>query len=369
MLFLRLDSCEQSFQITYDCFYLSKKIVHMGFLSIFYVAALGVILYVFWRNKAMKKRQDQLVAGLKGQRYWRINMAREPFFKRWLRLMPCEAKGVLVDEGGLLRLRGFWLKGNKAFNVEVPKGQCTVQWLGNSSLRAGNMYWAKLTTARWTLMFSADTGMYALPSREALADIFRSVFPGIELDPSTAKDFALEKNPRSLLAAILFIGLMLFALVDTFVFSHYQLTDAQLAQMLSGITMVAAAIVVLLIGIAIYVFLTRGKVPARESLVLSMMLSMGLLGAALPIGKRVDQMLAAQPTQMYAYRMTKLGYFDPVDASVGLPKLKFTGMLEYWQQFPADSAHQMPFLRGPLGLWQLDHQIFDPPIMAFYKKQ
>ena len=195
-------------------------------VALFQLALLALVLRLFWRNRAMKKRQDALVAGLQGQRYWRINMARQPFFQRWLRVLPFEAKGVLIDEGAQLRIKGFWLHSAKAFDVVVDKSQCQVEWLGNRSLRAGNLYWAELGTERWRLLFCADTGMYALPSREALADIFRSVFPKLPLDQAQTTDFALEKNPRSLVAVCLFLALLLFALLDSFVFNHFELVDA-----------------------------------------------------------------------------------------------------------------------------------------------
>lgn len=342
----------------------------MRWLILVQLLLLGIVLYVVWRNRAMKKRQDALVQDLEGKRYWRINMAREPFFKRWLRLMPFEAKGVLIDDGAQLRLRGFWLKGAKAFDVSVPKSDCQVEWLGNSTLRSGNLYWAKLTTMRWTLLFSADTGMYALPSREALADIFRSVFPQIPLDSSKTKDFALEKNPRSLTAAVVFLALLLFALIDSFVFNHFELIEAQMGSML-GKTIVVALIMagVALLAVLLYRWLSKGHVPARESMVLTLMLTMSVVAALLPAAKRVDQLLASQPAQLYAYRMTTPGNLEPVDTKAQLPKLKFPRMQEYWAQFPAAQEHQIPLLRGPLGLWQLDHSVFDPPIIAFYKKQ
>lgn len=333
--------------------------------ALFQLALLALVLRLYWRNRAMKKRQDALVAGLQGQRYWRINMARQPFFQRWLRVLPFEAKGVLIDEGAQLRIQGFWLNTAKAFDVAVEKSQCQVEWLGNRSLRAGNLYWAELVTARWRLLFCADTGMYALPSREALADIFRSVFPQIPLDKAKTSDFALEKNPRSLVAVCLFLALMLFALLDSFVFNHFELVDAAL---LKGVwPLLVGALLLLILPVLFYRWLASGAVPARESLVLSMMLTLSILLAALPLAKRADQVLAGQPAQMHAYRINAPGKLEPVDTSQGLPSLDYSRLKEYWAQFPDGTVYQVPLLRGPLGLWQLDHQIFDVPIQAFYK--
>ena len=112
--------------------------------------------------------------------------------------MPFEAKGVLIDEGDSLRIKGHWLKEKSAFESRFQKSQCRVEWLGNRSIKAGNLHWAKLITERGTLLFSADTGINAQASREALADIFRSAFPEFALNSEQTSDFALEKNRRSL---------------------------------------------------------------------------------------------------------------------------------------------------------------------------
>ena len=70
--------------------------------------------------------------------------------------------------------------------------------------------------------------MYALPSREALSDIFRSVFPEYALSEEHTTDFALEKNPASVSMVVVFFGLFLFSLLDTFAITRFELTDAQL---------------------------------------------------------------------------------------------------------------------------------------------
>ncbi|HSI53459.1 MAG TPA: hypothetical protein VK981_05765, partial [Ramlibacter sp.] len=322
---------------------------------------------VYWRNKAMKKQQDKLVADLRGKRYWRINLSRPAFHARWWRFMPFEAKGVLVDEGDRLRIRGFWLKDSRAFDSLFDKGSSAVEWLGNPTLRSGNLHWAKLTTPKGEMNFCADTGMYALPSREALADIFRGAFPDYDLAEEQTSDFALEKSPRSMVIITVFFVLLFFALIDTFVVTRFELVDAQLARIVrnplvwaGGLAFAAAC------DLLFYRFLLAGRVPARESLALSLMLSTMMLGAALPAAKRVDQLLAANPPQTYAYRLVSATRLEPSDTTPGLPTLRFPRAGDYWAQFRLGSEHQVPFLRGPMGLWQLDHGEFDKPMIAFY---
>jgi len=310
------------------------------------------------------------VADLQGKRYWRINLSRPAFHQRWWRVMPFEAKGVLVDEGDRLRIKGFWLKDRRAFDSLFDKGSSAIEWLGNRNLRAGNLHWAKLTTPRGEMNFCADTGMYALPSREALADIFRGVFPDYPLAEEQTSDFALEKNPRSIAVIALFFVLLFFSLIDTFVITRFELADAQLARILLDPLIWAGALACAGAGALLaYRYLLTGRVPARESLVLSLMLTTALLGAALPAAKRVDQGLDGNGIRPYSYRLTSPTRLEPADTTAGLPTLRFPRAADYWSQFDIGSEHQVPFLRGPMGLWQLDHGKFDEPLIAFYEKQ
>ncbi|MDR6768492.1 hypothetical protein J2W88_003796 [Acidovorax delafieldii] len=342
----------------------------MKYLWLVHLPLLVLLGYLYWRNRSMKQRQDALVQGLKERHYWRINLARPGFYKSWLRIMPFEAKGVLIDDGEIMRIKGFWLKGHRPFESSIDKASASVQWLGNRHLRAGNLYWAELNTPRGALLFCADTGMYALPSREALSDIFRSAFPDYGLDEQQTADFALEKNPRSISMVAAFFALFLFSLIDTFVISRFELTDAQLLNMLvSPLLPLGAAAGAGVLLLSCYFFMNRGGVPARESMVVGTFVALAALGATLPAAKRVDQWLADGPTQAYAYRVTSNTRLEPVDPSLGLPRMYFPRAREYWNQFPPGSDYQIPFLRGPLGLWQLDHAAFDPPLIAFYEKR
>jgi hypothetical protein len=349
----------------------SMEIKHLlnGLKAMLAVLLLVWIVLMQRRTRQQKQRQDALVSSLKGQRFWRVNLARPTFFQRWLRLLPFEAKGVLIDEDDHLRIKGHWSKGG-SFDSRFPREFTQVEWLGNRSMKAGNLYWAQLTTPRGVLLFSADTGAYALPSREALSDIFRSAFPDHVLDDASTHDFALEKNPASVKAMAAFFALLFFGLIDTFVISRYELTDAQLGRILgSPLTWLGVALALGTLAPLCYRYLSRASVPARESVALTMFVTMALVGAALPLAKRADQLLASSPTQQYSYRVTTPAHLEPVDTAQGLPRMRFPRAREYWAQYPEGSLYEIPFLRGPMGLWQLDHKAFDPPLVAFYERQ
>lgn len=335
------------------------------------IFVLATLLMVLRKNRRTKNEQDKLVDALHGVRYWRVNLARENFYQKWLRFMPFEAKGVLIDEGDALRIKGHWLKEKNAFDSRFKKSRCQVEWLGNRSIKAGNLHWAKLITERGTLLFSADTGINAQASREALADLFRSAFPEFPLSTEQTSDFALEKNRRSLGLLLIMAALGIGGVFNQFFASSWlELTDDQLAKILSY--PLTLPLVLLISGgfiWCLYLYLSKGRVPSRESIALSLLMSLILLATAIPLTKRVDQLLAGSVSENQLYRVKKAGVLEPVASDKGLPRLRFPRSRDYWEQFPEGTEYPIPFVHGPLGLWQLDHSQFDPPLLAFYEKQ
>lgn len=335
--------------------------------GVFVLVLLGFAVYAGWRNRALKRQQDALAEKQQGKRFWRVNLARTAYGQKFLKFLPFESKGLLVLEENQVRILGAWTTKGAPFDWVLPVNDCGLEWLGNTALRSGNLYWARIVTPEGPINFCADTGMYALPSREALSDIFRSAFPAYPLGASATRDFSLEKNTRSLAVVALFFVLLAFALLDTYVFSSFELVDAQISSLLSKWSVRLGGVVALLTLLTLsYRFLSAGQVPARESLALSLMLSLVGVGACLPVLKRVDQLLATAPSKDHAYAVQYLGYLEPVDSTQGLPNMRFKRANEYWSLFPAGSEYKIPFLRGPMGLWQLDHSKFDPPIYKFY---
>ncbi len=337
-------------------------------LALTVIASLIVVLYLLKRTRQLKQQQQMIVSKLKGKPFWRINIASPEYADRWLKLSPYEASGVLLDSGDALKIQAYWPKTSKLVEHTFPKNELEVEWLGNTTMRAGNLYWAQLSCKRGKVRFSADTGIKAMHSREALEDIFRGAFPDVDLNENETNDFALEKNPRTLAAIVLLFSLIAYALIDTFFISHYELLEQQLIRILThpyirfGWIPIGAGVMYLL-----YPFFKKGNVPARESWVMSGFLMGVFLLSAIPIAKRVDQFLAAAPAQDYEYRVVDGYRLEPVNASLGLPSLRFPKAREYWSQFEENAPYKIPLLNGPLGLWQLDHSKFDKPVRAFYE--
>ena len=46
----------------------------MKYLWLAQLVPFAILLYLYFQNRSMKKRQDALANDLQGQRYWRINL-------------------------------------------------------------------------------------------------------------------------------------------------------------------------------------------------------------------------------------------------------------------------------------------------------
>lgn len=338
-------------------------------LALVIFAQLLFALYQFRRHRLLKKHQQRMVEEVDGNRFWRVGMARFEFLKSWPKMSPQQALGVLIDEGDSVRLKGRWYGAQEDFEKVVRKDLATLTWHAPHLWRTANLAWVQLDDPSGPLLVCADTPANPKASREALADLVRSVFPDFSLPTGASTDFSLEKNRYSLAATVVFLALLLFSLLDTYVFSQFELIESQVARLLSHPAIVVATCAVLgLVGFFSYRRLLAGLVPAQESLVLAVFLTAALAMAALPVLKRVDQALARGESIEYPYRVVdRVVHLSPVDARQGLPTLRFTKAPEYWAQVPVGSEVQIPLLRGPLGLWQLDHARFDPPILRFYE--
>jgi hypothetical protein len=337
---------------------------------IYIVQLLAVVclVWMLWQNRRQKKLQDALVTPLRGKRFWRIHLARPSYHANFWRLSPVEATGALIDENDKIRFLGFRLNNKKPFEVVLDKSEITITWLGRQMF-CGPFYWAECTSPQGSLLFCADNGN-ALQSRSALRDMLSGAFPSLEFDQETTADFALEKNPRSVATIVGFFGLFFFSMIDSFAISRYELTDAQIFSLIFNPLVLAATLIATgVLGFVTFIWLRRGSVPTTESCALVALLMATCLGATLPGAKRVDQWLADAPTQEYRYRIVEVARLEPVDPTLGLPVMRFPRGKDYWQQFPVGSEYTIPFLRGPLGLWQLDHELFDPPLLKFYEEK
>lgn len=314
-----------------------------------YLLLLGYFFYLFWQARRAKKQQDEVLASLQNapdiHSYHRVYVARAPFMKRMLKLLSFEGRGILLNKGDSVELHAR-LKNNLLVAERYNKSDLQVEWFGNKTIGSSNLHWLKLGSGDQSYFISADTGFNAVQSREATADIARQVFRGQALPAMANQDFALDKNPASLTAVIVMFCLIGFAVIDGGFVNQNQLVNAGPILRLLPVLYVLA--------IPCYWLLSRRQVPARESVVLSLLLGAALMVAAIPALKRVDQLLAGSGPQEYSYELRD-GYRFYAQNSAA-PELCFPRKRKYWSEFKEGSIHQFKLWHGPLGLWQLDDQ-------------
>jgi hypothetical protein len=306
-----------------------------------------------------KRFQDEIIRSLKnaGTGTWfRIYLSRPAHFAKRLKFIGFEARGVLVNADGHIRIIAQLQSGEKIDSI-VEKDKLALRWLGNAGLGSSNLHWFAIGTGTDELIVSADTGMIAVQSRQATADICRIIAPRFDLPEGAASEFALEKNPASLAMLISFFVLIGFGIIDGAFVDRYQLIKpASVLRFLPAF---------MLLMVPCYWILTRYRVPSRESLVLSLLVFVGIAVAYIPTLQRVEQLLA-QEGQTYAYTLKSGATLESVIP--GPPPLKFSAYMEYWSQFKPGSTHQFKLVHGPLRLWQLDRSTLDQEFKHYYDK-
>jgi hypothetical protein len=332
------------------------------------LVVLAVTVWVVIRQRKIARIQNSLVKDLGGKRFWRIALASDAYLKSWTRTTPFEATGVLIDEGETLRIRSYWHRTGHSKEAVVQRSDLELEYLGDKDIRRGKFHWASMRFKGKEMYFVVDTGFDIQRSGPAMQDLFLAAFPDFPIAQEKTQEFALESNRASIVAMVMFFGLLVFSAIDTFGLNPYELTDHQLAAiawnpftLLLGLPAIAA------IGFASHAALKQAAIPSRESVALSVLLLVALGLSALPIAKRIDQWLApAQQNQMY--RILDDKHLEAVDSSLGLPPLRYRRLSEFWAAQPKDKPYPIPMIRGPLGLWQINRDDFAKPVNAFYEE-
>ena len=307
-------------------------------------------------KKLQQALLDELKPDLAQRRWFRINVSRQPFFERRMKLLGYEFKGLLIDQGDTLRIVAVQPDGRRVERV-ASKAVGTFRWLGNMTLGAGNLHWLALGDGGDALMISADTGLNALASREATADMLRAVLPQQPLDPSALREFALEKNRATRIAVVALLGILILTLFDMTVSEH---------QLIKPRSLYPIGVAIGLSGLLAYPLLTRCKVPAREAMFLSAMLCAVLGGGVTSLALRTDQWLSGGPVAT-TYRLVRDSRLEPVEP--GPPEVTLNHVREYWAQFEPGSVHELDIVHGPLGLWQLDRSRLNAITREWYRRE
>ena len=322
--------------------------------------------------RRQKKAQERIVSwigspgsGLAGVPWYRVKFSRPDFHARIKWITGWEGMGVLVNAPDQVRLLGLLASGEQ-LDWRYPKNALALQWLGSQGLRSSNMHWFALGTGARQIMLTADTGLYAVPSRQNTADICRNIAPGFALPASAQAEFALEKNPATLTAMIVMLALVVFAFIDGILLNKYELLDEG-STLWALPALWALPVLCLAVLLLVYWLLSRPKraVPWRESIIVALLVGVACGVAYLPALKRIDQYLAAEGAKPYAYRLGEDGLFTPVEQ--GPPE--FHGRKRDWDAIKEGTTYDFLLLHGPLGLWQLDPASVDAKLQAAKKKE
>ena len=273
---------------------------------------------IWWKARRSKHVQDALMdeaRGTDGTRHWeRVYASRPGHFKRRMKLLGFEARGVLGFGPQDIRLLAR-LPDGTPLRLTYPRDRAAARWIGNPGLGNSNLHWMSLGEGGEQIMLSADTGFNAVQSREASADLYAQIVPPGQVPQSARRDFALESNPASLTVVVLFFALLAFAAIDGAVLNTPELVGMA--------PVLWAAPGALLVAVPAYPLLVRKQVPSRESL----MLSIALLVAMVPLLKRVDQLLAGGK-RSYEYPLTEAAVLEPVEP--GPRTLQMRRAREFW---------------------------------------
>jgi hypothetical protein len=176
-------------------------------------------------------------------------------------------------------------------------------------------------------------------AREAGVKITTGDVPGI------GSGFALEKHRHALVATVLVLLLLCYAIVDFAMNEEVYAVDPPLV--LFG---VAAAIALL----ATMLWLVSAGVPRAEAFGLSLLLGAAAGAALYPGLLRVNEATDDEGLRAYDYRLTAYVVFSPMDPN--LPVLTFEGVADYWGQFKIGTIHRFELRKGGLGFYQVNMQ-------------
>lgn len=326
------------------------------------LAVVAILLVLAVRMRGMRARQDRLwqeTPLAPGEVRFRVHVRTPSDNERWMRvdiaretgfigLTPQQVSVHTIDPDGRRRRRDY------------DRERLVPRWIGNTSLRSGNLHWFALGGGDNEILVSADTGLNAAGSRQATADIFSNLSGGSSQFPG-AREFALETHRGTLLVLVLMAVCAGYGLAD-FLGNPFELVGPTKLPLLASLPLLWMG----LVGVLAYQALNRSGVPARESMVLGYLLAMISLCAALPLAKRLDTWTAREPMREIAYVMSSEGRFKAVDTAS--PDLDLRAKNGYWRQFDAGSRHSFRLQHGGLGLWQMDPRELDDTLRAYSRE-
>jgi hypothetical protein len=163
--------------------------------------------------------------------------------------------------------------------------------------------------------------------------------------PGIGFGFALEKHRHALVATVLVLSLLCYAVVDFAMNEEVYAVDPPLV--LFGVAGAIAVLVSML-------WLVSAGVPRAETLGLSLLLGAAAGAALYPGLLRVNEATDDEGLRAHDYRLTEYVVFSPLDPN--LPVMTFPGVADYWRQFKIGTIHRFELRKGGLGFYQVNMQ-------------
>ena len=170
--------------------------------------------------------------------------------------------------------------------------------------------------------------------------------------------FALEENPSTLLALVLFFGFVSYALID----GAFLIQETYAERPFYEFYVVTGILLFIIVG----VWLRRVRVPRAESLTLAALVGAGCAVALYPGLLRINAVSDPSGLQEYPYVLESNYTFRALDAE--LPVLHFERDGEYWAQFESGSIHHFELRKGGLGFYQLNMAPVYAVMKEFYRE-
>ncbi len=335
------------------------------FLALALLFLFVAVVSIAVREALLRKRLDSLARQVTSFRFWRIETVPPRMGALRNIRLGWRALALLVDEGHQLRLRRVKVLRRTPDDLVFDKAALRARLYDEDGLGRAVPMWALLETAGsakgapepifyWTLL-SPRPGVLP-PSKDDLIDCFRQMFPDAAVPQQTAEPLKWQQFKGAIWLGALVGGVCLWAALDTFLLNTWSLVPSSLVELIERrSTWWGLAAVAVLGSAAAYGILK--SVPLAERQRLGWSLAIGLLIPllALPVIKRVDQLLGSGPVESAEYVRQADGGWHPVDVEEGLPVVddRSIGLVD-GSSVETGDRRIMRLLHGALGLWQVE---------------
>ncbi|MEA5446593.1 hypothetical protein VCB98_12270 [Gammaproteobacteria bacterium AB-CW1] len=159
-----------------------------------------------------------------------------------------------------------------------------------------------------------------------------------------SQSYDLERHPGMLIMSVLLLAMLIYFILDTFVFSPWQHTSLQPAFFMAGLGLMGG-------GLA---WLSGRGAPGKERLGLAIALGAVFAMALWPASLRLNAIGAEDQRHTVAYESVEAGVYVPLEGEY--PDVRFYGNRAFWETMEASPDFSITLVKGSLGFWQVYYQ-------------